>query len=362
MSRRTEDRYWVLRPSVTVVRRDEEVYEFFQTSTRRSRWIKVRNSLAKLIFALDGSRVLSELQENLSLNLDDVVTLIGGLHEWCIVETKDTREAINKSPWRRVLNLLGDYLPGDEILQAFNNVQVARVAIVGVGAVGSWTAIQLAHSGVENFILVDDDMVEVSNLTRSVFEPGNLGQLKAECIGERILRINPGATIEAIPARLKNRASCAKILNQVKADIVVNCADDPSVDETAEWIDAYCQRTRIPYVIAGGYNMHLSIVGMTVIPGETACVNCGRITLEDKNPQALSAVKRLYRKNRNLGSLSPLAGVTSSLCASEVFRLAVASRRIAPAMLNRRGEFNYLTNQLSFVDLPTRRRCGCVAA
>ena len=105
----------------------------------------------------------------------------------------------------------------------------------------------------------------------------------------------------------------------------------------------------------------LGLIGMTVSPGVSACFNCSRITLDELEDKSLQGVRRLWRPKRNLGSLSPLTGITSSLATSEVLRLAVRSERLRPAMWNRRGEFNFLTNELSFVNLPPRPECGCTS-
>jgi molybdopterin/thiamine biosynthesis adenylyltransferase len=117
----------------------------------------------------------------------------------------------------------------------------------------------------------------------------------------------------------------------------------------------------MPYVIAGGYNLHLSLIGMTVIPGESACYQCGCITLDERQAGELENLRKLNRPWRNIGNLVPLAGITSSFAVNEVIRLAVRSSRLKPRMLNRRGEFNFLTNELHFIELPPRRECGCQA-
>jgi molybdopterin/thiamine biosynthesis adenylyltransferase len=139
----------------------------------------------------------------------------------------------------------------------------------------------------------------------------------------------------------------------------VNCADFPSVDVTSHIVDSACQPRGVPYVIAGGYNLHLSLIGLTVIPGTSACYQCSRLTLDERQVDELADLRKLFRPTRNLGNLAPLAAMTASFAANEVIRLAARSSRLAPRMLNRRGEFNFLTNQLHFVDLPRRADCSC---
>lgn len=74
----------------------------------------------------------------------------------------------------------------------------ARVAVIGLGGVGSWAAEALARSGVGGFVLVDDDSVCVTNINRQVIATrGSVGRPKAEAMAERIRAINPGAAVEA---------------------------------------------------------------------------------------------------------------------------------------------------------------------
>ncbi|SEL95249.1 Molybdopterin or thiamine biosynthesis adenylyltransferase [Roseivivax marinus] len=283
------------------------------------------------------------------------------LHERCAVEPRAVRDAVDATEHYRVLNFLGDYFPAAELFAAFERLRSTRVAILGCGAVGSWTAVQLAHSGLENFIVIDGDQVEESNLNRSIFLHEDIGQPKVKAISSALHRISQRVRVRRVNENVCDADGLRALLSEARPDVIVNCADEPSVDLTSEWINEYCQDRRVPYVIAGGYNLHLSLIGMTVSPGVSACINCSRITLDELEDESLQGVRRLWRPKRNLGSLSPLTGITSSLAASEVLRLAVKSDRLRPAMWNRRGEFNFLTNELSFVDLPPRPECGCTA-
>jgi tRNA threonylcarbamoyladenosine dehydratase len=77
-------------------------------------------------------------------------------------------------------------------------LQRARVAVVGLGGVGSWAAEALARSGVGGFLLVDDDRVCAANINRQVIATrDSVGRPKAEAMAERIRAINPEARIEA---------------------------------------------------------------------------------------------------------------------------------------------------------------------
>lgn len=352
---------WLLRPSVSLIPVGDGTFEFFQSSTRRSMRFRLRSEIADVIRRLDGSQRLEEICKVHGASVLQVSHLMEVLHERCAVEPRAVREAIDATEHYRVLNFLGDYFPAAELFAAFERLRSTRVAILGCGAVGSWTAVQLAHSGLENFTVIDDDQVEESNLNRSIFLHDDIGQPKVEAISSALHRISQRVRVRRVKENVCDADGLRALLSEATPDVIVNCADEPSVDLTSKWIDEYCQDRRVPYVIAGGYNLHLSLIGMTVSPGVSACINCSRITLDELEDDSLQGVRRLWRPKRNLGSLSPLTGITSSLAASEVLRLAVKSDRLRPAMWNRRGEFNFLTNELSFVDLAPRPECGCTA-
>lgn len=353
--------HWLIRPSVSVIPMREGIYEFFQSSTRRSIRFLLRPEVASVVTRLDGSKCLKEICEEYGASVTQIAYFLEVLHERCAVEPQGIRNAIDATEFYRVLNFLGDYFPAAELFAAFDRIRSTKVTILGCGAVGSWTAVQLAHSGLQNFTVIDDDLVEESNLNRSVFLHEDIGVPKVQALASALHQISPNIQVQAVQKKVCDAEGLSTLLAAAGPEIVVNCADEPSVDLTSEWINGYCQHQSIPYVIAGGYNLHLSLIGMTVSPGISACFNCSRITLDELEDESLQGVRRMWRPKRNLGSLSALTGITSSLAASEVLRLAVRSERLHPAMWNRRGEFNFLTNELSFVDLPPRPECGCTA-
>jgi molybdopterin/thiamine biosynthesis adenylyltransferase len=352
---------WLIRPSVSVIPVGDGIFEFFQSSTRRSIRFRLRSEIANVVRSLDGSQCLEEVCQAHGATVEQISRFMEILHERCAVEPKAIRDAIDATEHYRVLNFLGDYFPAVELFAAFEKIRSTRVAILGCGAVGSWTAVQLAHSGLEDFTVIDGDHVEESNLNRSIFLHEDIGAPKVEAIESALHRISPRVWVQKVKEKVSDADGLRALLSESRPDVIVNCADEPSVDLTSEWINEYCQHRGVPYVIAGGYNLHLSLIGMTVSPGVSACFNCSRITLDELEDESLQGVRRLWRPKRNLGSLSPLTGITSSLATSEVLRLAVRSERLRPAMWNRRGEFNFLTNELSFVNLPPRSECGCTA-
>lgn len=79
---------------------------------------------------------------------------------------------------------------------AMEKLAQARVAIFGIGGVGSYTAEALARSGIGSFDLIDDDKVCLTNLNRQLIATRKtVGQNKVEVMKQRILDINPNAQV-----------------------------------------------------------------------------------------------------------------------------------------------------------------------
>ena len=75
-----------------------------------------------------------------------------------------------------------------------------RVLLFGVGGVGSWCAESLVRSGIAHLTIVDPDLVCPSNLNRQLMATtSTLGKPKVEVMRQRLLDINPEATITAVP-------------------------------------------------------------------------------------------------------------------------------------------------------------------
>ena len=72
--------------------------------------------------------------------------------------------------------------------QIYEKLKRAKVAIAGLGGLGSHIAVMLARSGVGHLHLVDFDRVDLSNLNRQVYGVNELGELKTEALKEILLK------------------------------------------------------------------------------------------------------------------------------------------------------------------------------
>ena len=122
-----------------------------------------------------------------------------------------------------------------------------RVAIAGVGGVGSWAAEALARCGVDTLVLVDLDHVAESNVNRQVQALGsNLGQAKVVALQQRVADIHPGCRVHAVE-RFVEPGHWPHLL-PVDVDVTIDACDQ----RTAKLAMAqHALQRRVPLVVAG---------------------------------------------------------------------------------------------------------------
>jgi tRNA A37 threonylcarbamoyladenosine dehydratase len=131
--------------------------------------------------------------------------------------------------------------------QAYARIRAARIAVVGVGGVGSWTAEALARSGVAALTLIDLDQVGESNVNRQVQALGStLGMAKVEALRRRIADIHPGCVVHAVEEFAD--ASNWPALLAAPVDVVVDACDQIS---TKVAIAAWALATTTPLIVVG---------------------------------------------------------------------------------------------------------------
>lgn len=124
----------------------------------------------------------------------------------------------------------------------------ARVAVVGIGGVGSWAAEALARSGVGTIILQDMDDLCITNTNRQIHAlQGNYGRAKVEAMEERLRLINPAVQVESLFSFYT--VSKPERLFDAQPDVVIDAID--SMRPKAHLI-AECYKRGIPIITCGG--------------------------------------------------------------------------------------------------------------
>jgi tRNA A37 threonylcarbamoyladenosine dehydratase len=130
---------------------------------------------------------------------------------------------------------------------ALEQLAARRVAVVGIGGVGSWAVEALARSGIGMLALIDADDLCVSNTNRQLPAlEGQYGRAKVEAMAERCRAINPGIELRVEQSFLT--ASNLDLLLGGGYDLVLDACD--SFRTKVETI-AYCRRRKQPLVTVG---------------------------------------------------------------------------------------------------------------
>ena len=114
-----------------------------------------------------------------------------------------------------------ELLIGNEAVEKLKN---SKVAIFGLGGVGSYVAEALVRAGVQNFILVDKDIISITNINRQIIATHKtIGKPKVEVQKERILEINPNAQVETIQEFFMPDS---KDFFDTSIDYIIDCIDN----------------------------------------------------------------------------------------------------------------------------------------
>ena len=134
----------------------------------------------------------------------------------------------------------------------YARLRAARIAVVGVGGVGSWAAEALARSGVAGLTLIDLDHVTESNINRQVQALGaTLGAAKVDALAQRIADIHPGCVVTRRDAFVEPDNWPALLVEPV--DAVLDACDDLRAKLVlATWALADPRRRLVVCGAAGG--------------------------------------------------------------------------------------------------------------
>ena len=159
-----------------------------------------------------------------------------------------------------------------------------RVGIVGLGGTGTVILEQLAHLGIGNFLLIDPDVVETTNLNRLVgASPTDVGKRKVDVAAAHARRISPEVSVEANAGSIL-LASVAEQL--VDTDFVFGCTDSHGsravLNQLAYQYLVPLIDMGVVIVTAAGSVSHIAGRTQMLAPG-LSCLLCGNLL----NPEAV---------------------------------------------------------------------------
>jgi len=188
----------------------------------------------------------------------------------------------------------------------------SRVAVVGLGGLGTVSSLYLALAGVGHLRLIDQDTVEMQNLHRQVlYSPEDLRYPKVEVSAERLMRINPLVEVESFSENL-NAKNVEKLLSGM--DCVVDGLDNM---RTRYLVNRACAKLKIPYIFGAaiGIEGNLSVFA----PPETPCLECVLPNIDDSNlltcdvRGVLGATPGIIGSMQAMETIKVLTGIGSTL-------------------------------------------------
>ena len=221
--------------------------------------------------------------------------------------------------------------------QGQRHLKNAHVGVIGVGGLGCFSAVQLAAMGVGSLTLVDQDVVDITNLHRQIlYETRHVGYPKVEIAQKKLRALNPHLHINALPITI-NEATASSVVKDV--DIIIDGLDRL---QPRYAINKACNEHHIPYIYAGALETYGNV--STILPGETACLACYLGTVTDEGLPTCETA----------GVLTPILAIIASIQVSEAIHLILGQ---APALL---GKVLFIdVNSLSFTNLEIQRREDC---
>ena len=169
----------------------------------------------------------------------------------------------------------------DRQLRAFGSdgqkaLQCLRIAIVGLGGTGSLIAQQLVHLGVRNFILIDPDILESTNLNRVAnATPDDIGKPKIEIAAQYIHAIAQDANVACINGDVIQARTARELLN---ADLIFGCTDSHGSRAVLQQISYQymipCIDMGVTITVKNGIITHIYGRVQLLSPG-LACFTCG---------------------------------------------------------------------------------------
>jgi molybdopterin/thiamine biosynthesis adenylyltransferase len=283
-----------------------------------------------LIALLDGSRTVDEvdrafreLRPDSGLDVREAITQLddAGMIEDAGAST--TLDSYELERWKRNIGFFEIYagLSGNKYAMQ-ERVRNCKVALLGLGGVGSYVSLTLLGAGVRDLRVVDFDKVELSNLNRQIlYSERAIGHRKIEVALDRLRGYYPGAEITGVERRL---TSVAEIADVVADRDFVFCAVDRPKLHVIRWVNEACVRAGVTF-IGGGVELQRSIIYL-VIPGVTGCTECWRqASADDDRARALrTQIEERHSENTGIGpdmaAFGPLVSVLNSLMVTEFIR------------------------------------------
>ena len=195
----------------------------------------------------------------------------------------------------------------DEIgIEGQERIRAARALVIGAGGLGSPAALYLGSAGIGRLTLVDDDVVDLTNLQRQVAHTHDrIGRLKVESARAAVLAIAPTLDVAALAQRVDAAALAGLVAG---ADVVLDCSDNFA---TRQAVNAACVAAGVPLVAGAAIAFDGQLSTWDTRAADAPCYACV-FPPASAPPEVRCAT---------MGVFAPLVGIVGAMQAAEALKL-----------------------------------------
>lgn len=220
----------------------------------------------------------------------------------------------------------------------------SHALVIGAGGLGSPVALYLGSAGVGHITLVDDDVVDLTNLQRQVAHSmARVGQPKVDSAAQAIAALNPDVRVTCI----QTRADASQLDRLVaQADVVLDCCDNFA---TRQAVNAACFAHGKPLVSGAAVRFDGQLAVFDPRDSASPCYAC--VFPPASPPEETRCA--------TLGVFAPLVGIIGSMQAAEALKLLCGA---GPALTGRLLMLDGRTLQFTELALPRHPACPVCGA
>lgn len=213
--------------------------------------------------------------------------------------------------------------------EALDKIKGSSVIVFGIGGVGSYVVEGLARAGVGRLTLVDNDVVDITNINRQLPAlHSTIGKFKADVMADRIKDINPSCDVESVKCFFM--PDTADSFDFTKYDYVVD-AIDTVTGKLALIEKAYSEGVPVISSMGTGNKLDPSLFKITTIEKTRVCP-LAKVMRKELKTRGIKGIKVLYSEEepirhdggRTPGSISFVPSVAGLMIAGEVVRELMA--------------------------------------
>lgn len=195
----------------------------------------------------------------------------------------------------------------DEIgIEGQDKLLQSHVLIIGVGGLGSACAPYIAAAGVGKITIIDDDLVDLTNLQRQIIhQTTSVGEAKVLSAQKFLKQINPAIEVVAIQKRVDSSLLSELVKN---VDLIIDCTDNY---KTRHAINRACVEAKKPLVFGAAIRFDGQLSVFNASKENSPCYAC--IFPEDQEFEEVRC--------STMGVFSPLVGIIGAMQASQALQV-----------------------------------------